>query len=100
MGTDPLPPLVWHTFPATPIRREYRALCVETGARPPPMVIEMKGRRCYVTSEARVRRRNQCRYSYNVVFVRFRDDGSMETFTGAFFNRMARVANALPGDPP
>lgn len=95
----PLPHLVMRTVPATPIRPAYRALCVATGACPEPEVIEIDGRRCYVTGDTRVSRLKQGRSSYSVVFVRFLDNGEAASLTGAVFARKAKAPRALPGDP-
>ncbi len=88
-----------HSMPATPVCPAHRALCVDTGARPPPPVIELDGRRAYVVTDARVSRMRQGRSSYSVVFVRFLDDGTAGRFTAAVFNRKAKVPRPLPGDP-
>ncbi len=93
------PRLIMHSVPATPVCPAHRVLCVDTGARPPPMVVEVEGRRCYVVTEARVSRRSQNRTSYGVVFVRYLDDGTAGRFTAAVFNRKAKVATPRPGDP-
>lgn len=91
--------LIMHTTPATPICPEYRALCVDTGARPPPQVAEVDGRRCYVTGDTRVSRLRQGRTSYTVVFVRWLDDGSAGRFTATEWARKAKNPRILPGDP-
>ena len=99
MDATTFPRLIMHSVPASPVCPAHRVLSVDTGARPPPMVVEIDGRRCYVVSEARVSRRPQGRTSYGVVFVRFLDDGTASRFTAAVFNRKARVPAPLPGDP-
>ena len=94
-----LPPLVMHTVPATPVCHAYRAICVDTGARPTTQVAEIDGRRCYAVGEARVSRRRQGRTSYGVVHVQYLDDASYGRFTLADFNRRAKTPKPLPGDP-
>jgi len=94
-----LPRLIMHTVSATPVCPAYRALCVDTGARPPPQVAEIDGRRCYAVTYANVSRRQQGRTSYTVVFVRWLDDGSAGRFTSTEWARKAKPPQPRPGDP-
>lgn len=93
------PRLIMHTVAATPVCPEYRALCVDTGARPPPQVAEIEGRRCYPTGHAHVSRRLQGRTSYTAMFVRWLDDGSTGRFTATEWARKAKTPRPQPGDP-
>lgn len=99
MSVVPTPRLIMHTIAPTPINPGGRVLCVDTGARPPPLVVEIAGRRCYQVGDAQVSRLKQGRTSYSVVFVRYLDDGSPGRFTGAVWARKARLATPQPGDP-
>lgn len=94
-----LPRLIMRTVPATPVCPEYRALCVDTGARPPPQVAEIDGRRCYPVSWDAISRRQQGRTSYTVVFVRWLDDGTAGRLTSTEWARKAKTPKPLPGDP-